>query len=194
MHLTGIVHCILHLQITRVRSLLAHSAAIWDAALLPVRTAALMGLAETGQGNAPTSSSSALVTCSADGTLRLWSLGAEGASTAPGSGTKGAPTHNYARTARTLRGVVRVGAEDDYMLGGQVEHSTISTGSTLSRQMCSPEAPLPVPGQGHGRTPGELAVQLRCLSISRDGLHLATGGQWHTIVKHCSVHMDTCSF
>jgi WD40 repeat protein len=191
MHLTSIHPFHLHLQITRVRSLLSHSAAVWDAAILPMRTAALMGLAETGQGSA---SSSALVTCSADGTLRLWSLGAEAGSAAPSSGTKGAPTHNYARTARTLRGVVRVGAEDDYMLGGQVEHSTISTGSTLSRQMCSPEAPLPVPGQGHGRAPGESAVQLRCLSISRDGLHLATGGQWHTIVKHCSVHIDTCPF
>jgi hypothetical protein len=190
------------LQITRVRSFLSHSAAIWDAALLPVRTAALMGLTGAGpegsQGGAgTTTSSSALVTCSADGTLRLWSLGADTSSAPPSSASKGVPTQNYARNARTLRGVLRVGADDAHLLEVQAEHSTISAGSTPgaavgSRQLCSPEVLLPMPGHGNGGFPGQPAVQLRCLRISRDGLHLATGGHSHEAHMLNSRYMTVC--
>ena len=73
-HLTA--HTTFTSQITRQRCLLSHSAAIWDAALLPHAAAVSMGLVNSDPSISD--QESAIVTCSADGTIRLWSLTHEG--------------------------------------------------------------------------------------------------------------------
>ncbi|GFH16154.1 uncharacterized protein HaLaN_12523 [Haematococcus lacustris] len=159
-----------------IRCLMSHSAAIWDAALLPAASAVLMGLVPPPQAPAPQrlssntdladrgsaetlATSSALVTCAADGTIRLWSLQHAGSATtnglkgtgaahiaveAPGVSSEAVRADeepvNYAKLARTLRGVMYAGH-----------------------------------GSAVAMAAGEQAVQLRCLRLSRDATHLATG-------------------
>ncbi|GFH15833.1 uncharacterized protein HaLaN_12140 [Haematococcus lacustris] len=151
-----------------IRCLMSHSAAIWDAALLPAASAVLMGLVPPPPAPAPQrpspntdladrgseetlATSSALVTCAADGTIRLWSLQHAGSATtnslkveAPGVSSEAVRADeepvNYAKLARTLRGVMYAGH-----------------------------------GSAVAMAAGEQAVQLRCLRLSRDATHLSTG-------------------
>lgn len=103
-------------QVSRVRCLLSHSAAIWGAEMLPYKAALSMGLisaAAAGGNNVGPGEAlaheSALVTCSADGTIRLWSLTHEPAPTASSQTAGGRPQR--LSQLRTLRGIVYPGRE-----------------------------------------------------------------------------------
>ncbi|KAJ9523592.1 hypothetical protein QJQ45_007333 [Haematococcus lacustris] len=202
-----------------IRCLMSHSAAIWDAALLPAASAVLMGLVPPPQAPAPQrlssntdladrgsaetlATSSALVTCAADGTIRLWSLQHAGSATtnglkgtgaahiaveAPGVSSEAVRADeepvNYAKLARTLRGVMYAGQPDStaWLLDPDPASSTPKSSSGQQQQaaapgkLCAPESPLPGHGSAVAMAAGEQAVQLRCLRLSRDATHLATG-------------------
>ncbi|KAL6755136.1 hypothetical protein V8C86DRAFT_2437065 [Haematococcus lacustris] len=220
-----------------IRCLMSHSAAIWDAALLPAASAVLMGLVPPPPAPAPQrpspntdladrgsgetlATSSALVTCAADGTIRLWSLQHAGSATtnslkgaarcmgrkvlqdaylhagtgaahiaveAPGVSSEAVRADeepvNYAKLARTLRGVMYAGQPDStaWLLDPDPSSSTPKSSSGQQQQaaapgkLCAPESPLPGHGSAVAMAAGEQAVQLRCLRLSRDATHLSTG-------------------
>lgn len=121
--------------------------------------------------------SSTIITCSSDGTVKLWTLG-DGSSSNQSSASPAAalaaalPPNavNHARLARTLRGVLYANLVEQYGPNGEG-----LPGGTAGGRMCTPESPLPVPAAGGKEIKREASVTLRCLKISHDGRHVATG-------------------
>lgn len=123
-----------------------------------------------------------VVTCGADGTIRVWGLnegeGSGAGSQAPaGSGGQGS-TVNYARRCATLRGVLLADVAE--ALKNEPKHESHSI---------TPETPIRpkqvAAAQGHGLGTG--STQLRCVRVSRDGHYLATGGwRWGSLAQVCT--------
>lgn len=110
------------LQVSRLRCILSHADAVWDAAIIPSWQVSMLGLAGTSSSSTtplPTSSDTAsadgeqagsgggsacLVTGGSDGTVRLWNMaiGAQASTSGP-AGLPLGPAAT-ARCTRTLRG------------------------------------------------------------------------------------------
>eukprot|EP00798_Chlamydomonas_sp_ICE-L_P028583 gene28583-31751_t len=204
-------------QITALRCLSSHSGSIWDAALLPSPEPPSAGVGPYGQGSIwdaallpshkPPSAGvgpfgqgqgtpTAIVTCSSDGTLRLWNLNSGGIhhrGNSPLPGVRAtwqkddSTAFNYAQGAQTLKGVMYASQLDKMGAAGAGGAGGLGP-LPLARRPSHPSSPLPRPPSAAKAAPA--SVLLRCLRISPDGRHLATGDRQGNIRVYCLSSME----
>ena len=164
-------------KVARLRCLLSHSGGIWAAALTPPVPLSLghfsTACTPAGGGTVIPSASAALhhqqqlVTCSSDGSIRIWGL-------AGGAGSEmnmtPAPVMNYAKDARTLKGMLMASPSTGAGKGPLMAALPVAPSRPLRSLLNVGAAGGAARGGGGG---GEIVV--RCMQLSADGRVLAAG-------------------
>ena len=144
-------------QAVRLFALSAHSAPVYDLAVLPAAPRLLQPGADAAAAAAAAAPPPArAATCGADGTIRIWSLD-------PAAGGGGG--------ARTLAGIITTSVFD----GQTPEAAALAAAAAAAAPAPGAALALALSPAAGAPGPGAAPVALRCLRLSPDARHLAAG-------------------
>ena len=175
-------------KVARLRCLMSHAGGIWGAVLTPTMSvpmecaAGAMTPAAEGAPQQQQQPQQQLVTCSSDGSIRIWGMGA---SAPPAAAAASTPTVNYSKNAQTLKGMLLASPAAGSGKKAAVVVAAASPGGRPLKALLpvAPSRPLKSlnlagkggPAAAAGAAAGGAGVLVRCLQLSPDGRLLAAG-------------------
>ena len=178
-------------KVARLRCLMSHAGGIWGAVLtptMPVPMGCAAGAITPAAAGAPPPQQQQpqqqLVTCSSDGSIRIWGMGTSAPPAAAAAASM--PAVNYSKNAQTLKGMLLASPAAISAKNAVVVAAVASPGGRPLKALLpiAPSRPLKSlnlagkvsgPAAAAGAAAGGAGVLVRCLQLSPDGRLLAAG-------------------